>query len=310
MHADHHHHPPRTTDYHRAFAVGVILNLGFVAVEAAYGVIAGSLALLADAGHNLGDVAGLALAWGASYLSRRKPTDRRTYGWRRSSILAALANAFILMAAVGGIAWEAVRRLQNPGSVVGATVMVVAGVGVAVNTATAFLFAKDRKTDLNLRGAFLHMAADAMVSLGVVAAGLAIFYTGWFWLDPVVSLVISVIIFMGTWGLLRDSLNLAMDAVPAGIDLRAVEAYLTGLPGVSAIHDLHIWALSTTEVALTAHLVKPDATGDDDLIAQVQHDLYTFFNITHPTLQLERGSIPYKACGLDTCHRSLAEGEQ
>ena len=284
---DHDHSAP-STDHNRAFALGIVLNLGFVAVEAGYGFHANSLALLADAGHNLSDVLGLALAWGASILVMRDRTARRTYGFRRSSILAALANALFLLIAVGGIVWEAWQRLRTPEPIASGTVMIVAAIGIAINTATALLFLRGRAKDLNIRGAFLHMAADAAVSAGVVGAALAIQRTGAQWIDPVTGLVIAVVITVGTWGLLRDSVDLAMDAVPPGIDPTEVEAYLGALPGVTRVHDLHIWGMSTTHVALTAHLVRPSASNDDALLAQAGHDLHHRFGIEHVTLQVER----------------------
>ncbi len=288
-----HHHGP--VDHNAAFAIGVTLNLLFVVTEAVFGVFAHSLALLADAGHNLSDVFGLLLAWGASYLSRRLPTVRRTYGLRRSSILAALFNALFLLIAIGGIAWEAVRRFGDPQPVQGGTVMWVAGVGIVINTATALLFMSGRKSDLNIRGAFLHMAADAAVSAGVVVAGLVMLATGWLWLDPVVSLVIAAVIFAGTWGLLRDSVNLALDAVPEGIDVPQVRRYLESLPNVVAVHDLHIWGMSTTETALTAHLVMREAVINDDLLRRAAAELREKFGIEHATLQLETAAL---ACRL------------
>jgi cobalt-zinc-cadmium efflux system protein len=294
-----HVHAPN--DYNRIFAFAVALNVGFVAVEAGFGVAAHSLALLADAGHNLGDVLGLLLAWGATRLARRKPSQRRTYGWRSSSILAAMLNAGLLLIAVGGIAWEAVRRFGSPGEVVGMTVIWVAAAGVVLNTATALLFVAGRKHDLNIRAAFLHMAADAAVSAGVVVAGIVMLRTGWVWLDPTVSLVIAAVILVGTWGLLRESVDLALAAVPAGIDPAAVEAYLNELPGVTAVHDLHIWGMSTTESALTAHLVKPDPRDDDELLARACRDLHDRFGIGHATLQWERGGHPAPCAG--ACYR-------
>lgn len=290
---DHHygHHHDLGDVARRAFVIGIALNGAFVAVEAAAGLATGSLALLADAGHNLSDVLGLLLAWGASHLSRRAPSRRRTYGWRRSSIMAALLNALLLLVAVGGIAWEAIRRAQAPVPVPGLPVLVVAAIGFLVNGATAALFLSSRRHDLNARGAFLHMAADAAVSLGVVAAGAAILATGWMWLDPAVSLVIAVVILAGTWGLLKEALDLALDAVPAGIDPEAVAAYLAALPGVTAVHDLHVWGMSTTEAALTAHLVKPDHADDDALIARATRELHERFRIAHVTLQWERGEL-------------------
>jgi len=286
MSGEHTHGPAA---YDRAFAVGVGLNLVFVAAESVFGVIAGSTALLADAAHNFSDVLGLLLAWGASYLARRPRSSRRTYGWRSSSILAALLNALVLLVVTGGIAWEAVQRFSAPAHVGGGIVAWVALVGVGINTATALLFMRGRKDDLNIRGAFLHMAADAAVSAGVVAAGVVILVTGWSWIDPVVTLLIAAVILAGTWGLLRESVNLALHAVPEGIDAEAVEAYLAGLPGVTAVHDVHIWAMSTTETALTAHLVKQDARDDDAIIAQATRALHDRFKIEHTTLQWERG---------------------
>lgn len=294
--------PHAPANHNAAFAWGVGLNLAFVVAEAAFGLLAGSLALLADAGHNLSDVLGLLLAWGAAYLATLPTTDRRTYGWRRSSILAALANALLLVAAVGAIAWEAVHRFGDPGPVAGWTVIAVAAVGTVVNTVTALLFKSGRKGDLNVRGAFLHMAADAGVSLGVVGAGFVILFTGWQWIDPAVSLLIVVVILVGTWGLLRDSFNLAMDAVPPEIDPSAVERYLNDLPGITAVHDLHIWPMSTTETALTAHLVKPDPAGDDELLAKISRGLHDDHGIEHATLQWERSGAA-KPCGT-SCDRA------
>ncbi len=284
---DHAHGAPSAN---RAFAVGVGLNLGFVLLEAGFGLWANSLALLADAGHNLSDVFGLLLAWGASYLAARPPTARRTYGLRRSSILAALLNAVLLLVAVGGIAWEGVRRFGHPEPVAGGAVVGVALAGVVVNSATALLFLRGREHDLNVHGAFLHMAADALVSVGVVAAGLVIRFAGWAWVDPATSLLVVAVIAAGTWGLFRESLDLALDAVPAGIDPAAVRAYLAGLPGVAAVHHLHVWAMSTTEVALTAHLVKPDGRLDDALLTRAAEELRERFGIAHATLQLEQGA--------------------
>jgi len=290
MHAHTHGHSRshRGATRSRAFALGMILNVAFIAAEVIFGVRAHSLALLADAGHNLGDVLGLGLAWGALVLGQRPPTERHTYGMRRASILAALANAILLLVAVGGIAWEALQRLGHPAPVAGNVVMAVAGLGVVINGGTALLFLSGRKEDINVRGAFVHMAADAVVSLGVVVAGLAMARTGWLWLDPAVSLVIGAVIIWGTWSLLRESLRLAMDAVPRGVDFQQVEAYLQELPGIRAVHDLHIWAMSTTEIALTAHLVKPDAEVDDALLQRINRELHDRVDIEHTTIQLER----------------------
>jgi cobalt-zinc-cadmium efflux system protein len=275
--------------YNKAFLIGILLNLAFVGVEAVYGFLADSLALLADAGHNLSDVLGLVLAWGGAYLAGRKRTRRHTYGWRRATIYAALLNGVVLLLAVGGIAVEAVRRLLTPAASVGTTIIVVAAVGIGVNALTAFLFMAGRHDDLNIRGAFLHMASDAAVSAGVMLAGLGIAATGWQRLDPIVSLVIAVVILIGTWGLMRDALNLAMDAVPSGIDPKAVRRYLEGLPGVSAVHDLHIWAMSTTETALTAHLEQDDPAVDRHAVtAEAGAQLDARFGIGHSTLQWER----------------------
>jgi cobalt-zinc-cadmium efflux system protein len=291
----HSHAPPGSN---LVFAASVALNIGFVAVEVFYGLTANSLALLSDAAHNLGDVFGLLIAWGAFHLSKSLPTKRRTYGLRRSSILAALTNAIVLLVVVGGIAWEAMGRMAHPEAVHGSTVIWVAAVGVVLNATSALLFMAGRKQDLNLNGAFLHMASDAAVSLGVVLAGFGILATGWSWLDPAVSVAISGVIVWGTWGLLRESLALAMDAVPAGIDLLAVETYLAGMPGVAAVHDLHIWGMSTTEVALTAHLVMPEPPADDRLLGDVCHELRHRFGIGHVTIQFEHGDID--------CHQAPA----
>jgi cobalt-zinc-cadmium efflux system protein len=286
-HHAHHHHAP--ADYGRAFAIGIALNVGYVAAEAAYGVAAGSLSLLADAGHNLGDVLGLGLSWGATALGRRGPSVRFTYGFRSSSILAALANAIILLVVTGGIAWEAIWRLAHPVPVAGATVAWVAAAGIAVNGAAALLFLRGRKHDLNLRSAFLHQAADALVALGVVVAGVAISLTGWAWLDPGVGLAVSAIIVYGTWGLVTQALRLALNAVPQGVDPAAVRAHLLALPGVTALHDLHIWGMSTTETALTCHLVMPAGHPGDEALSHIAHDLEHRFSVQHTTLQIELG---------------------
>ena len=286
-HSGHSHGPPSNN---AAFAIGVVLNLGFVVAEVFYGLAAHSLALISDAGHNLSDVFCLLLAWGAMKLTQAAPTKRRTYGWRRSSILAALVNAVILLVAVGAITVEAIRRFAHPQEVAGGTVMIVAAIGIVINTATALLFMAGRKRDLNVKGAFLHMVGDAVVSLGVVIAALAIQITGWHWLDPAVSLVIGAVIVWGTWGLLRESLDLSMDAVPAGIDPHAVEDYLANLAGVTAVHDLHIWAMSTTEVALTVHLVMEETPRNDQFLHEVCDVLRERFGIGHATTQIECGN--------------------
>lgn len=288
-HGHGHSHAP--ANYGRAFLLGVILNLGFVIVETIFGLLSNSLALVADAGHNLSDVLALLLAWGASILVRRRPTRRYTYGLRRSSILAALANAVLLLVAVGAIAWESIQRLGKPGHIDGETVIWVAAVGIVINGATAFMFMSGRKEDLNIKGAFLHMVADALVSLGVVIAGAVILFTGWEWLDPVISLIIVAIILISTWELLRDSINLALDAVPAGIDIAGITNYLLSLPDVSEVHDLHIWGMSTTETALTAHLVIPNGVDTDALIARATEELHDRFKIEHTTLQIEHSDL-------------------
>jgi cobalt-zinc-cadmium efflux system protein len=292
-----HSHAPANFD--RAFAIGVALNVGFVVVEAAYGIISNSLALLADAGHNLGDVAGLLLAWGAAWLSRRAPTAKRTYGYGRTSILAALANAVLLLVAIGAIGWEAVQRFAHPEPVQGLTVMIVAAIGIAVNGGTALLFMRGRKGDINIRGAFLHMASDAGISAGVVVAGLVMMLTGWLWLDPVVSLLLVAVVALGTWGLLKDSVALAIDEVPSGISRDDVYAHLQALGGVTDVHDLHIWPLSTTSTALTVHLVCEGDRIDDDLTGRIVEQLKARFKIDHATIQFETGRLD---CHLEPDH--------
>ena len=283
-----HHHHHALPDYNRAFAAAVVLNVGFVVVEAVFGVISGSLALLTDAGHNLSDVLGLLLAWGAAALAKKKPSPRRTYGFSRATIIASVFSGLLLMGAVGAIGWEAVNRLMDPPQPSGKTIMIVAAIGVVINTATALLFLSGKDHDLNIRGAFLHMAADAAVSLGVVLSGALILVYGLNWIDPVISLVIAAVIFLSTWGLLRDSLNLAVDAVPRNVDPDAVREYLTGLPGVRALHDLHIWPMSTTDTALTAHLVMDVFPDSDHFLNDVAQVLEQRFSINHPTIQMER----------------------
>jgi cobalt-zinc-cadmium efflux system protein len=296
-HAGHNHAAP-PAGFDMAFAIGSALNAAFVIGEVVFGLAAHSVVLLADAAHNLGDVLGLLLAWWATWLGRQRPTRSRTYGYGRSSILASLTNAVVLLVGVGGITVEATRRLWEgvpSGDVAGKTVMIVAAVGILVNGVTAYLFARGRKGDLNVRGAFLHMAADAMVSAGVVASGFVIILTGWSWVDPAVSLLIAALILYSTWSLLRGSLDLALDKVPEGVDGRKVLAYLNELSGVTEVHDLHIWPLSTTEIALTAHLVRPGA-GTDDLFTQgVCEALQEKFGIGHATFQIEEMS---HACDL------------
>lgn len=289
-HSHGHNHADHFDTHNRAFAIAVFLNVAFVLIEAFYGVLAGSLALLADAGHNLSDVLGLVMAWAASWLAGRKTTDRNTYGLKKTTILAALFNALFLIAAVGGIAWEAIRRFNDPASVAGLTVIVVAGIGVLINGATMLLFIKGQEGDLNIRGAFMHMASDTLVSVGVVIAGAVIMVTGVRWIDPLVSLLIAVVIFIGTWRLLKDSVSLAVDAVPKGINPTDVYEYLQSLPGVESAHHLHIWALSTTENALTVHLIKPESGDDDRVIEQATQMLNHDFNIQHVTIQWERAA--------------------
>ncbi len=280
-----HAHTP--TDFGAAFKIGIALNIGFVATEAVFGVLANSVALLADAGHNLIDVLGLVVAWSAASLSRRIPTTRFTYGLRSSSILAALFNTLVLLFATGGIAWEAIGRFSVPHAVSGKTVIIVAAVGIFINGITAWLFASGRKGDINIRGAFLHMAADAVVSAGVVIAGIAIIYTGADWIDPLASLVIAGVIVWSSWGLLRDSVNMALHAVPSGIDPLKVRGYLEKLPGVDRIHDLHIWPMSTTETALTCHLVMSAGHPGDPFLSKIATDLRDRYRIQHATIQIE-----------------------
>jgi cobalt-zinc-cadmium efflux system protein len=296
----HHNHSHSPSNYNRAFMIGTTLNIGFVMVEAVFGFLTNSLALMADAGHNLSDVLGLLLAWGASWLVRRRPTPRYTYGLRRSSILAALLNATFLLIAMGAIATEAIQRFFKPTPVSGSTVIGVALVGIVINGVTAWMFMSGRERDLNIKGAFLHMAADALVSLGVVLAGIAILTTGWLWFDPVVSLIIVAVIVVGTWNLLRDSVNLALDAVPEGIESQAVRTYLAELPGVVEVHDLHIWAMSTTEAALTAHLVMPIGRSDDAFLTRISMELHDKFGIEHTTIQVETGNF-LRECEQKAC---------
>ena len=281
----HHHHVPK--DMGRAFAIGVILNTVFVVAEAGAGFWTGSLALLADAGHNLSDVLALLLAWGATILAKRAPAGRRTYGLRKGTILASLANAVLLLVAVGAIISEAVRRFGDPAPVDSQIVMITAALGVLINGATAMLFMRGSQDDLNVRGAFLHMAADAAVSLAVVAGAFAIALTGMLWIDPALSLGIALVIVLGTWGLLRDSADMALDAAPRSIDVEEVRRWLAGLDGVEEVHDLHIWAMSTTETALTAHVLRPRNTDSDSFLHTACEGLASRFKIEHATLQVE-----------------------
>lgn len=293
----HHHHHGDPNNHGRAFVIAIALNVAFVVIESAYGFMANSTALLADAGHNLSDVLGLLLAWSAAILARKVPSGRYTYGLRSTSILAALANAMFLLVASGAIVWEAIQRFSQPPVVAGMTVTLVAGVGIVINGLSAWLFVKGSKGDLNIRGAYLHMAADAAVSLGVVVAGVLMMFTGWFWLDPVTSLLIVAVIVAGTWGLLRESLQLALNAVPAHIDVSEVEAYLRQCPGVTDIHDLHIWGMSTTESALTVHLVMPEGYPGDAFMDAIMHTLNERFSVHHSTLQVEQGTTSH-SCAL------------
>lgn len=292
---DHSHHHGANHD--RAFAFGIALNVLFVLVEAYCGWLSDSLALLSDAGHNLSDVLGLLMSWGGFYLARLRPDRRHTYGMGRATILAALFNALFLLIVVGGIVWEAIARFSQPVPIQGGIVMLVAAIGVVINGITAWLFMSGNKHDLNLRGAFLHMTADALVSLGVVIAGALFIWTGWTWLDPAISLAIALVILLGTWELLGHSLHLSLDGVPVSIELDNVEDYLSGLPGVSAIHDLHVWAMSTSEIALTAHLVMPDGHPGDEFLCQVADALHHEFAIEHTTIQIETDN---RLCTLST----------
>ncbi|UYV15605.1 cation diffusion facilitator family transporter [Porphyrobacter sp. ULC335] len=292
----HHHHAP--ADFGRAFAIGIALNVAFVAVEAVAGVVYGSMALVADASHNLSDVLALALAWIASIAARRPPSGRFTYGYKSSTILAALANALLLAVALGAILFETVHRMMNPTEPQGLAMAAVAGIGIVINALTAMLFLKGQE-DINIRGAYLHMATDALVSFGVVVAGLAILVTGIWWIDPAVSLVILAVIAWGTWGLARDSLTMGLLAAPARIDLAQVKQHLASFDGVTAVHDLHVWPMSTTEVALTAHLVMPGRPAADSFLRDVAASLEARFGVGHATLQVESGEAPCHPCGAD-----------
>jgi cobalt-zinc-cadmium efflux system protein len=284
---DPHGHAHALPGHGRAFGIGIALNVGFVIIEAYYGWVTGSLALLADAAHNLGDVGGLLLAWAAFAAARLNPDDRHTYGWRRGSILASFINAVILLVAMGMLGWEAIQRFSEPSPVAAGTVMIVAAVGVVINTVTAMLFMAGSKSDLNIRGAFLHMAADALVSLGVVAAGALYLWQGWTWIDPLTSLVIAAVVIIGTWSLFRQSLHLLFDGVPEHIKLPEVRDCLQAIAGVASVHDLHVWAMSTAEPALTAHLVTRGDRSTEDILREAQHTLDERFGIEHVTLQIE-----------------------
>lgn len=286
---DHHDH---AGERGRAFAVGIGLNLAFVTVEVIFGVVSHSVALLADAGHNFGDVLGLGLSWGAAALAGLKPSKRRTFGFRRSTIVASAANALVLLFVTGGLTWESIRRLAAPEPAHGRTMIAVALLGTIINGASALLFMADRKGDLNVRSAFLHLASDAVLALGVAVAGAIIVATGWLWVDPAVSIVLALTILAGTWSLMKDSLNLMLDAVPEGIDPEKVKTYLAALPGVIEVHDLHIWAMSTTETALTAHVVMPGDSCKPTFVADVCRELHERFDIDHSTLQIDPQEAP------------------
>ena len=289
-----HDHAPAPANLDMAFGLGIGLNLVFIGIESFYGWQINSLALLADAGHNLSDVAGLVLAWVGVLASRMRPDARHTYGWRRGTILAAFANALILLMAIGGLMWEAAGRINvgNAEAVSeGVTMMVVAGVGIVINAATAMMFMRGRDSDLNIRGAFLHMATDALVSAGVVLSGALTIWMGWSWLDPVVSLLIGLVILLSTWSLFKESLHLLFDGVPERVDSEAVRACLQGLHGVSEVSDLHIWAIDTKQVALTAHLIVPNGSSDDAFLKNATDQLHDLFEITHVTLQVMRSKL-------------------
>jgi cobalt-zinc-cadmium efflux system protein len=290
-HGHNHGHSHAPANYGFAFGFGIILNTIFIIVEIIYGILGDSLALLADAGHNVSDVLGLIIVWIAVWLGKKAPTNKRTYGYKRSSILSALFNAVFLLVAIGAIAWEAIQRFSSPQPVEGKTVIIVAIIGIVINTLTALLFMSGRKNDLNIRGAFMHMAADALVSLGVVIAGFVIIWTGWQWLDPLVSLGISIVILFGTWGLLKESINLSLDAVPEGIDIKKIKDYLIGLPTIIEVHDLHVWGMSTTEAALTVHLIRSEIDDNDQLLQKLTKELHDQFGIEHATIQIEKGTF-------------------
>ncbi len=298
--AHEHRHSHGPASYGKAFAIGISLNILFVIVEVSFGIKGNSLALLSDAGHNLSDVLGLVVAWIAILLGKKRPSEKRTYGFKSSSILAALFNAVFLMAAMGGIAWEAIQRFRDPSPVTGIIVIVVALIGIVINGITALLFMSGRRGDLNIKGAFLHMAADAAVSFGVVIAGILMLGFGWTWIDPAVSLIICLIIAVSTWGLFRDSIELALNAVPRGIDIHAIMEYLGSLPTVTEVHDLHIWGMSTTEAALTVHLVRSKTDDNDSLLQTIDKHLHDHFGIEHTTIQIEKGSYDCSLAPFET----------
>jgi cobalt-zinc-cadmium efflux system protein len=294
MNATHsHEHTHAPANFNRAFAIGIVLNIAFVVIEGFYGWKVNSLALLADAGHNLSDVLGLILAWVGVFASKLHPNARHTYGWKRATILAAFANALLLLVAMGSLIWEAIGRLNSPTRVHGVTIMVVAGIGILINSITAWLFIRGSKSDLNIRGAFLHMTADALVSLGVVIAGALALWFGWAWIDPVTSLLIAAVILLSTWRLFRDSLHLLFDGVPWQISPAEVRLYFESLPGVVNVHDLHIWAMSTSQIALTVHLVITEGHPGDAFIEEIRESLLDKFDIEHPTIQIEMKQIAH-----------------
>jgi cobalt-zinc-cadmium efflux system protein len=300
----HHHHSHahhEHADFSRAFAISIALNFAFTVTEAYYAFFAHSMTLLADAGHNLSDVLALAMAWGASWLLTRRPTERYSYGYKRTSILAALANALLLVLTSTLIAYESLHKFLTPVSVNEHIIIVVALIGIVINSSTALLFRRGKNKDLNIKGAYLHLAYDALISVGVVATGTVILYTKWIWLDPIVALIIVALILTGTFGLLRDSVNLMLDAVPSHIDQKQVRSYLNQLPGVTAVHDLHIWGLSTHEIALTAHLVMPKETPTDADYQTINEHLKHQFAIDHVTLQVERGSVENPCTNIPHC---------
>jgi cobalt-zinc-cadmium efflux system protein len=296
-HAHAHDHSHGPAEYGRVFALGIALNLAFVVVEVVYGLVGHSVALLADAAHNVGDIVGLALSWGATALATLRPSTRRTFGFRRTTIIASVSNALVLLFMTGALTWESILRLMNPEPAHGKTMIVVALVGAVINAGSALLFMSAGKKDLNIRSAFLHLASDAVLALGVAIAGAVILATGWLWVDPAVSIVLALTILFGTWSLMRKSMNLMLDAVPEGIDPDEVKTFLEELPGVVEVHDLHIWAMSTTETALTAHLVMPHASHDPAFLAKVCHELHQDFDIDHSTLQIDPEEAPTR-CAL------------
>ncbi len=291
--------PQGKPDFTKAFAIGIVLNITFVVIEAGYGYYSNSLALIADAGHNLSDVLGLVLAWIAAWLGTRKPSARFTYGLGQSSILAALINAVLLLVAVGGIWWEAFARLKSPEAISSLVVIAVAAIGILINGFTAWLFSSGNKSDLNVRGVYLHMAADALVSLGVVIGATILRYTGWLWLDPVLSIGIGVVIVVGTWGLLRDAFILALAAVPSQVQIEKLRIYLSSISGVNAIHDLHVWAMSTNEIAMSVHLLMPAGHPGDAVLSKISRELEKDFHIQHPTIQIEIGDTD-DSCRLES----------